>query len=167
MDVSDALRTALADTWSFYFQAHAFHWNVEGPLFHELHGFFGDIYDDSHDAVDGLAEQLRALGELAPTSPAAIESASGIRFSDAVPDAKGMVAGLANSNEIVLGSLKAACSAASEAGEIGLANYLQDRANVHKKWGWMLDASLADQPGADVIARARSSKLYGRKVAHG
>ena len=161
MDASTTLCTALADTWSFYFQAHSFHWNVEGPLFRELHSFFGEIYEDAHDAVDGLAEQLRALGGFAPTSPSSLEEMSGIHFGDDIPDAKGMVAALANSNEIVLSSLMVACSAASEDGEVGLANYLQDRINTHKKWGWMLDASLSKQPNP-------ADRLYGRKaVMHG
>ena len=83
---------------------------------------------------------------MAPPSPSSIETASGIHFGDDIPDAKGMVAALANSNEIVIASLTAACSAASDASEVGLANYLQDRVNTHKKWGWMLDASLSERP---------------------
>lgn len=157
VDTSEALCVALADTWSFYFQAHSFHWNVEGPLFPQLHAFFGDIYEDAHDAVDGLAEQLRALGEKAPPSPSCMEAISGIHFSDDIPDAEGMVAALANDNEIVLGSLTKACAAASEAGEPGLSNYLQDRINTHKKWAWMLDASLTERAST-------ADRLYGRRV---
>jgi starvation-inducible DNA-binding protein len=156
-DVAESLRRALADTWAFYFTSHSFHWNVQGPLFRELHSFFGDIYEDAQDAVDGLAEQLRALDEFAPTSLAEIDALSTIDFPDGVPDAIAMVTRLGEDNEKVLASLGEAQSAAADAGEEGLANYLQDRLNTHKKWGWMLKATAEGKP-----TKARHAGFYSR-----
>ena len=159
-DVADPLRRALADTWAFYFQSHSFHWNVQGPLFRELHSFFGDLYTDAQGAADGLAEQLRALGEFAPTSLAQIDELSAIGFPDSIPTAIGMVERLASDNDKVLASLGEAQKAADEAGEEGLANYLQDRLNTHKKWGWMLKATAEGKP-----TKARHAGFY--RVSNG
>jgi DNA-binding ferritin-like protein len=38
----------------------------------------------------------------------------------------------------VIASLTAAYEAANEANKIGLANFLQDRVDIHEKHGWML-----------------------------
>lgn len=140
-DLSQALREALADTFAFYFKAHAFHWNVTGPNFPELHGLFGSIYEDAHDAVDDLAEHIRTLGELAPASLDEIVSGSSIEDSSASLPASAMVAALRDDNELVVAALNVACAEAIKAGKAGLSNFLQDRIDKHAKWGWMLTAT--------------------------
>ncbi len=146
MDVALALRAALAETWAFYFQSHSYHWNIVGSDFVSLHKFFGDLYEDAQDAVDGLAEQLRALHVYAPTSLNEIDALSKITFSSEIPDADGMVAKLSADNDLVLMALDEAQKAAVEADEQGLANYLQDRLDTHKKFGWMLKALNSPAP---------------------
>jgi len=49
-----------------------------------------------------------------------------------------MVKKLEQDNKIVLASLLAAYKDAEAAKELGLANFLQDRIDVHNKHGWML-----------------------------
>ena len=157
-DLPTTLRKALADTWAFYFQAHSFHWNVQGPLFPQLHVFFGDIYNDAFGAVDGLSERLRTLGEPSPTSLTEIDQAASIN-SRGIPDANGMIEGLAEDNELVVASLDAAQKAAEAADEDGLANYLQERLDRHAKWRWMLKVSAED--GVNVAPRLK----YKRRIA--
>jgi DNA-binding ferritin-like protein len=48
---------------------------------------------------------------------------------------------LINDNNIVLDSLKQAYDLADKNEELGLANFLQDRMDIHKKHGWMLRAT--------------------------
>jgi starvation-inducible DNA-binding protein len=38
------------------------HWNVRGPLFGQLHGLFGEIYNAANDHTDKLAEHVAMLG---------------------------------------------------------------------------------------------------------
>lgn len=154
--VATTLRAALSETWAFYFQSQSFHWNVTGDDFPQLHEFFGSLYRDANGAVDGLAEQLRALGEFAPTSLAAIDKESKITFSDTPPDAPGMVKQLGSDNQLVIDALNAAQHAASEGDQQGLANYLQDRLNTHQKWAWMLRAT-ANENGVKDLARNKGN----------
>ena len=67
-DLVAAVERVLADGFVFYYKSHSFHWNVEGSDFSEFHGFFGDIYDQVHDGLDRVAEEIRALGSYAPRS---------------------------------------------------------------------------------------------------
>lgn len=148
MNQVEALRLALAETWAFYFKAHSFHWNVRGPLFFQLHEAFGDIYEDAHGAVDGLAEQLRALDQMAPSSLDEIVKGSKIKFKKP-GDCMAMVKGLSDANAAVMDVLNRANTEAMGASNDGLANYLQGRIDQHNKWGFMLNATLADDRGVD------------------
>lgn len=39
------------------------HWNVIGPMFEDNHEMFGELYDHLSEAIDELAERVRALQE--------------------------------------------------------------------------------------------------------
>jgi starvation-inducible DNA-binding protein len=52
----------LASTHRLAFKTQIAHWNVEGQMFFQLHEAFGSQYDDMADAVDVIAEHIRALG---------------------------------------------------------------------------------------------------------
>ncbi|WP_316172424.1 DNA starvation/stationary phase protection protein [Bradyrhizobium sp. SZCCHNRI2049] len=141
MDLIASVRLALAQTWAFYFLAHSFHWNVRGPLFAPFHKLFGDLYEDLHGAVDDLAERLRTLGVLAPSSLDEILAGATITFT-APPAAADMVVQLLAANAIAIAAIDAANEAAIASGNDGLANFLQERLDAHAKWGWMLQATL-------------------------
>lgn len=148
MNQVEALRLALAETWAFYFKAHSFHWNVRGPLFFQLHEAFADIYEDAHGAVDGLAEQLRALDKMAPSSLDEIVKGSKIKFKKP-GDCMAMVKDLADANAVVVDALNVANAEALGSSNDGLANYLQGRIDQHNKWAWMLMSTLADDRSVD------------------
>lgn len=144
MNLLTAMQAALGETWAFYFKAHSFHWNVRGPLFSQLHEFFGDIYEDAHGAVDGLAERIRAMDKLAPASLDEIAGPAMIEFT-AAPDAAGMVLQLVQANGAVIAALQTANTLALSNGQQGLGNYLQERLDRHAKWGWMLAATASGE----------------------
>ena len=63
-----ALKTAFASEYAFAIKAQNFHWNVEGPLFVQLHELFERIYTEVYGSIDTFAEQLRALDIYTPAS---------------------------------------------------------------------------------------------------
>lgn len=140
-----ALRRALADTVAFYFAAHAGHWNVVGAGFPAYHEFLGDLYAALYEAIDPLAEHIRAVRGDAPVSLAEVLAETSLTELGAVADCQAPVvfARLLDMNERTIVSLRAALAAATEAGEDGLANFLQDRLDAHAKHGWMLRSVLA------------------------
>lgn len=140
-ELVSALRRALSDTFVFYFKAHTFHWNVEGVDFPQYHDFFGEIYEEVHAAVDGIAEQLRTLDSYAPHSLKEIMAESMIDEEMLQSDLSMMISGLKTENDKVLASLMYAYKIAEEQTELGVSNFLQDRIQAHQKHAWMLRAA--------------------------
>jgi len=56
----------LADSFTLYLKTHNFHWNVTGPQFNSLHLMFMGQYTEQWNALDLIAERIRALGHPAP-----------------------------------------------------------------------------------------------------
>ncbi len=64
--IADGLSRLLADSFTLYLKTHNFHWNVTGPMFNTLHVMFMDQYTELWNALDMIAERIRALGVAAP-----------------------------------------------------------------------------------------------------
>src|SRR5512147_1230231 len=83
--VADALSRLLADTYALYLKTHNFHWNVEGPMFNTLHLMFMEQYTELWNALDAIAERIRALGFPAPGSYKAFAKLSSIEETEGQP----------------------------------------------------------------------------------
>lgn len=137
-DLTEQLKVALADTFSFYLKAHNYHWNVEGPNFPQYHSFFGDLYAEAWAATDVIAEGIRTLDSYAPASYTRFKDLSTIEEETKIPQPMTMVTRLQADNQKVLKSLTAAYKTAEAQGKLGISNMLQDRIQAHEKHGWML-----------------------------
>jgi starvation-inducible DNA-binding protein len=134
------LRQVMADNFVFYFKAHSFHWNVEGPNFPQYHEFLEGVYTNAFGAVDRIAEEIRALGEYAPMSLNEMLNTSSLMENTSQRNAMSMFSILSEDNQNILGGLLATQKMAEAANQVGLANYLQDLYDSHKKLAWMLSA---------------------------
>jgi starvation-inducible DNA-binding protein len=138
-----SLKVALGNTFTMYFKAHSYHWNVEGMFFSQFHDFFGDIYEDVYGAVDPLAEELRKLDAYAPISLMEIYGYKTIMEDSSKPDtATEMVINLLTANTEVLNCLTPLFDIATAEKQQGLANFIADRMDAHKKFEWQLQATL-------------------------
>ena len=75
-ELQTALKKVLANTFVMYFKTHTYHWNVEGMFFPQLHEFFGNLYEELYNAVDPIAEHLRAMDSYTPVSLAELTGLS-------------------------------------------------------------------------------------------
>ena len=142
-EILAAVKIAMSNTFVMYFQAHSYHWNVEGANFPQYHEFLGDLYDEVYGAVDPLAEEIRALDGYAPISIADALSASTIKEDTTRPTTtQQMFANLLSSNNEVIAALTKAANKASSINNQGLLNFLADRLDKHAKHGWMLKSLL-------------------------
>ena len=136
----------MANTFVMYFKTQGFHWNVEGIHFSQYHSFFSCIYSDLYSATDPLAENIRKLGEYAPRSLTEMYKSSTLVESDLVGTSlKEMLNSLLTDNTEVLNSLNRTFALANTANEQGLADYLAQRIDAHKKHEWQLKSSLKGQ----------------------
>lgn len=138
-----SLKVALGNTFTMYFKAHSYHWNVEGMFFSQFHDFFGDIYEDVYGAVDPLSEELRKLDAYAPISLMEIYGYKTIMEDSSKPDTvTEMVINLLTANTEVLNCLTPLFDVATAEKQQGLANFIADRMDAHKKFEWQLQATL-------------------------
>jgi starvation-inducible DNA-binding protein len=61
-EVKDFLNTVVATQGQFYIRLHQFHWYVKGSHFFTLHEKFEDLYDETTENLDEVAERLLAIG---------------------------------------------------------------------------------------------------------
>jgi len=137
-DLIEVMKKVLADTFALYLKSHNYHWNVEGPDFKQYHDFFGDLYEELHDSVDHIAEQIRALDAYAPASFTRFSELSDIEDELNIPMCVEMARRLHSDNEIVLETLNVAYKLANQNDKQGLVNFLANRIEIHNKHAWML-----------------------------
>jgi len=137
-----SLKTAFASEFSFYLKAHNFHWNVEGPLFGQLHELFEKIYSEVYGSIDTFAEHLRALQVYAPASLQKFSMLTTVNDENEVLEWSNMLQELLADSEKMANIFRITFEMAEQAGDHGLSNFLADRQDAHKKHSWMLRASL-------------------------
>lgn len=139
--LTDSLKTLMSDVVTMYFVAHGYHWNVEGPDFSQYHSLFADIYEDVYSSLDPIAEDLRKLDEYAPFTLSKFIDLRTVESVEVKPEPKAMAKALLKVNDGVIESLSKAFKEATKANEEGIANFLSERDDMHKKWRWQLTAS--------------------------
>jgi len=137
-----ALKTAFASEYAFFIKAQNFHWNVEGPLFMQLHDLFGKIYEEVYGSIDTFAEELRALNTYTPASLQKFSMLSTVDDENAVPEWSKMLQELLADSDKMAEIFKITFDLAEQNGDHGLSNFLADRQDAHKKHSWMLRSSL-------------------------
>jgi len=141
--VTKSLTTLLADSYALLGQLHVAHWNVEGPAFFQLHTAFQSQYEELFEAIDDIAERLRALDVLAPgglKTLAALSSISELAI-EKMP-AKDFVAHLIECHETVVQSAMTARQSSEEAGDLETQDLVISRIQTHQKTLWMLRSFL-------------------------
>lgn len=140
--VATELSKMLADSYTLYLMTHNFHWNVTGPLFNTLHNMFMSQYTEEWEALDSIAERIRALGHYAPGTYAQYAELSSISEPDSVPDAETMIQLLVKGNEAVAKTARSAFKKADSVDDQPTADLLTQRLDIHEKNAWMLRSLL-------------------------
>jgi starvation-inducible DNA-binding protein len=140
--IANGLNKVLSDTYVLLGKTHGFHWNVTGPHFHSLHEMFEDQYRDLVDAVDDIAERIRALGFFAPGSLSQFLKYADIEDEHGVPDAEEMIRQLARDNELLSRTCRAVVELTHKADDTVTEDLMNERMAAHDKAAWMLRATL-------------------------
>lgn len=140
--IAAGLSNVLADTYLLYLRTHNYHWNVTGKLFHSLHEQFEEQYRELAEAIDEIAERIRALGHKAPGTFKEFQELTSIEESTDEPEAMEMVRRLAIGNEQIIRTARQVLKPAQEAGDEATLDLLTERLKVHSKTAWMLRSHL-------------------------
>lgn len=141
-DVAEELTKVLADSFAVYLKTHGYHWNVRGPEFFSFHNLLEQQYRDIWDALDEIAERIRALGVLAPQSSSAFGNLTSIKDGDPETEATAMLKELMQDHETLIATVRIALDTASEAGDEASADLMTQRLAAHEKFAWMLRSTL-------------------------
>ncbi|MCK6404781.1 MAG: DNA starvation/stationary phase protection protein [Rhodocyclaceae bacterium] len=142
--IADGLSRLLADSYTLYLKTHNFHWNVTGPQFNSLHAMFMTQYTELWNALDLIAERIRALGYPAPGSYKQFVALSSIPEEEGVPKAKDMIRQLVAGQEAVTRTARDVFKVVEKANDQPTADLLTQRMEVHEKNAWMLRVLLEE-----------------------
>jgi len=143
--IADGLGRLLADSYALYLKTHNFHWNVTGPMFQTLHILFMEEYTEQWNALDLIAERIRALGHPAPGSYKQFAKLSSIPDEEGVPSAQDMIRQLVEAQEAVARTARSVFPLVEKANDQPTADLLTQRLQVHEKNAWMLRSLLEQQ----------------------
>jgi starvation-inducible DNA-binding protein len=143
--IAAGLSKLLADTYTLYLTTHNFHWNVTGPMFNSLHDMFMTQYTELWNAVDPIAERIRALGHVAPGSYAEFGKLSSLPDAPAAPPkALKMVRILVEGHEAVARTARSLLPVVEAASDEPTTDILVQRLTVHEQTAWMLRSLLEE-----------------------
>jgi starvation-inducible DNA-binding protein len=142
--IATGLSALLADSYTLYQMTHNFHWNVTGPMFNTLHVMFMQQYTEQWNALDLIAERIRALGHPAPGTYKQFAALSSIQEVEGVPKATDMIQHLVAAQEATARTARNLLPAVTKANDQPTTDLLTQRLNVHEKTAWMLRVLLEE-----------------------
>ena len=142
--IADGLSALLADSYTLYRMTHDFHWNVTGPQFNSLHTMFMNQYTEQWNALDLIAERIRALGFPAPGTYKEFVKLASIQEVEGVPKANDMIRHLVAAQEATARTARRLFAVVDAANDQPTADVLTQRIDVHEKTAWMLRSLLED-----------------------
>jgi starvation-inducible DNA-binding protein len=161
--IAEHLSRVLADTHLLYLKTHFYHWNVTGPMFSSLHLLFEKQYIELHEAVDMIAERIRALGHFAPGTHTVLAKLSTIPedTDSGVPDALTMIRNLMTGHEALSRSVRAAFKAAEAGDDQATMDRMIERMEASDMAAWMLRSHL-ETPKSETMPQVDNLKSERR-----
>ncbi len=140
--IVDGLNLVLADSYALMALTHLAHWNVEGPDFFPLHKAFQEQYEELFEAVDEIAERVRALEAFAIGGLQTLGSVAQMEEFKAPMPQKDYVAALIVAHEKVIDDAVRTRDQAGAAQDLQTQDLLIKRVQSHEKTVWMLKSVL-------------------------
>ena len=145
--IAQGLSKLLADSYALYVKTHNFHWNVTGPMFQTLHMMFETQYTELAEAIDIIAERIRALGYSAPGSFSEFQRLTSIKDAEGTLSADEMIRQSVEGQETVVRTAREIIPIAAKANDEPTADMVTERMQVHEKTAWMMRSLIQQQQG--------------------
>lgn len=141
--ICDVLHTLLASSYMLYLKTQNFHWNVTGVQFAPFHALFQTQYTDLAEAIDEMAERIRALGFFPEGSFQAFGKLSILKEAVGKPiPAMKMIETLLHDHEEVIVFMRGNLSMIEDLADGATADFINKRLGIHEKFAWMLRSTL-------------------------
>ncbi|MCB1110620.1 MAG: DNA starvation/stationary phase protection protein [Chlamydiia bacterium] len=136
------LHTLLASTYALYLKTQNYHWNVTGPQFQTFHLMFQGQYEELAEAIDEIAERIRALGYFPTGSFESFSKISLIKGEKGRPKALEMIQCLLSDHETLVQYLREHLPFVEKEEDGATADFINKRLATHEKTAWMLRSTL-------------------------
>ncbi len=141
--VGEALHTLLADLYAVFVMTENLHWNLTGKEFFALHIMFEKQYQALHEAIDEVAERIRALGLYVDASLGAFQKRTSIKEIKQVMNAPDGLQHLLQALEMTIKKARTVGTLADEKSDhatVDLIGKMLD--GMLEKSAWMVRSSL-------------------------
>ncbi len=142
--IAEKLGVVLADSYMLFIKTQGVHWNVTGPAFVGVHKLTEEQYENLYEAIDEIAERIRALGEKAPASYSKYGALSSIKDEDEPKSVHDMLAMLISDHEKVVTSMRDAVEWCEDKNDYVTADMMIARMAWHEEAIWMLSSLIAE-----------------------
>ncbi len=143
--VVEILAQLLADEHVLYIKLRNYHWNVEGMSFQTLHESFENQYNEIAEAIDDIAERIRALGYYAPGSMEDFKELARLSETNHLhgKDVQ-MLKNILADHEMIIQVLRRNVDETMEDyADAGTSDFLTGLMEQHEKMAWMVRSHLA------------------------
>lgn len=140
--ISSGLATLLANTYTIYLTTQNFHWNAAGREFFNYHILFEKQYEELAQAVDEIAERVRALGHYVDGTFAGFQNLATVNQVDKVLNIKEMLHHLIEAHEHLICHARTLAGIADREGDFATVDMIGRRLGSHEKMVWFLRSSL-------------------------
>lgn len=142
-ELSEALNQLLANYQVFYINARAFHWNVKGEKFFELHAKFEELYNDSLVKIDEIAERILTLGYTPYHRFTDFLNHATVKEAPGTSDGEQMVTLVVEGLQELLKTERPILKLAEESEDEGTHSQISDYIREQEKLVWMYGAYLS------------------------
>ncbi|MBR9859178.1 DNA starvation/stationary phase protection protein [bacterium] len=138
--ITEKLNILLANYQIHYQKLRAFHWNVTGKDFFDVHEQFEIEYNYAKKVIDDIAERIRIFGARPYSTMSKYLEVAQIEEVDEDLSADKMVAEIISDFEILTGFIIEAAEESTELGDLGTTDLLNSILKRIEKRHWMLSA---------------------------
>ncbi len=140
--LAEKLNVLLANYQIFYANSRALHWNIKGEKFFELHQKFEELYLDSFEKVDEIAERILTLGHTPLHTFTDYLKQGSIKEASHISEARASVQAVLDGYKTLLELEREILDISDEADDEGTNALMSDYIREQEKSVWMYSAFL-------------------------
>ena len=143
--VNEHLVQCLRDSVMVLHQTQLIHWGLLGSKFYQIHLLTGDIQTEMTEGIDNMAEHIRSINVMTPTSVADLLSSRIKDIEKFDPfDQDKLILDISVAHDMLAGAFEELAKYAGMIGDDLTQDLAVERGRVHKKNQWHLRATMTN-----------------------
>lgn len=139
--IAEKLQEILKEVFSIQIRGQAYHWNLRGSSFLEIHGAFSYVYKEMSYTLDRVAERIETLGSKAYLDLIGIVQSEELKPIDS-RDSRAMIYDLQDAHQKLADSMREVVKVCETYSDIASANMLSQYIENNETQCWKLKSYL-------------------------